>query len=82
MIRLFKTKDGREIKHPAVFPIELPLRHIMSWTNEGDVVLGPFIGSGTTAVAAIRSGRHFIGLEMNEDYVDVANILVKEEKNR
>lgn len=51
--RLFKTEDGREIRHPAVFPLQLPTRHIQSWTNEGDVVLDPFIGSGTTAMAAI-----------------------------
>lgn len=78
--RVFKTRNGEEIKHPAIFPIELPLRHIMSWTNDGDIVLDPFVGSGTTAIAAIRSNRHFIGLEMNEDYVDIANTLIEENK--
>lgn len=77
--RVFKTKDGRDVKHPAVFPIELPIRHILSWTNEGDVVLDPFMGSGTTALAAIKLNRRFIGIEMNQDYVDIANTLIKEE---
>ena len=76
--RVFKTKDGKDIKHPAVFPIELPLRHIQSWTNEGDVVLDPFIGSGTTALAAMELNRHYIGLEQNQDYVDIANTLITE----
>ena len=76
--RVFKTKDGKDIKHPAVFPIELPLRHIQSWTNEGDVVLDPFMGSGTTALAAMELNRHYIGLEQNQDYVDIANTLITE----
>lgn len=78
--RLFKSKNGDDIKHPAVFPIELPLRHIQSWTNEGDIVLDPFVGSGTTALAAIKLNRHYIGIEMNEDYVDIANTLIGEMK--
>ena len=69
----FITKDGREIKHPAVFPKELALRHIMSWTNEGDIVLDPFMGSGTTGIAAVELGRRFIGCELNEDYFDMAS---------
>ena len=78
--RLFKSEDGSDIKHPAVFPLELPLRHIQSWTNEGDVVLDPFMGSGTTAIAAMRLNRNFIGIEMNQDYVNMSNILIEEEK--
>ena len=56
--------------NPAVFPIELPRRHILSWTNPGDIVLDPFIGSGTTALAAIELGRKYLGFEMNEEYFD------------
>ena len=78
--RLFETMDGRIIKHPAVFPIELPIRHIQSWTNEEDIVLDPFIGSGTTAIAAMRLNRHFIGIEKNKDYVDISKALIEEEK--
>ena len=79
--RLFENRNGELIKHPAVFPIELPLRHIKSWTNEGDVVLDPFIGSGTTALAAIKLNRHYIGLESNQDYVDMAELQIKELKD-
>ena len=73
----FTTKDGRKIKHPAVFPIELALRHIMSWTNEGDIVLDPFTGSGTTGIAAVELGRKFIGCELNEDYFDMASARIE-----
>lgn len=62
----------------AVFPIELPRRHILSWSNEGDIVLDPFIGSGTTAFAAMELGRNFLGFEMNEEYFDWANKKIKE----
>ena len=73
----FTTWDGREIKHPAVFPKELALRHIMSWTNEGDIVLDPFMGSGTTGIAAVELGRKFIGCELNEDYFDMASARIE-----
>ena len=59
-------------EHPAVFPIELPLRHIKSWSNEGDVVLDPFMGSGTTGVACKELNRRFIGIELDENYYKVA----------
>ena len=54
--------------HPAVFPIEIPLRHIRSWTNKGDLVCDPFSGSGTTALAAIQLERDFVGCEINKEY--------------
>lgn len=54
--------------HPAVFPYEIPYRHIKTWTNENDIVLDPFIGSGTTALAAKDLNRHYVGIEMNEQY--------------
>ena len=57
--------------HPAVYPLELPLRHIKSWTNEGDVVLDPFCGSGTTLLAAESLGRKWIGIEVEKEYYDL-----------
>lgn len=53
--------------HPAVYPIEIPLKHIQSWSNEGDIVLDPFMGSGTTGLAALELNRKFIGIEMNNE---------------
>lgn len=58
--------------HPAVFPIEIPERHIQSWTNPGDVVLDPFMGSGTTGLAALAMGRKFIGIELDESYFELS----------
>ena len=71
----FNGKTG----HPAVFPQQLATDHILSWSNEGDLVLDPFIGSGTTALSAIRTNRNFIGFEINEDYFNVANDRIQKE---
>ena len=60
-------------EHPAVFPIEIPDRHIVTWTNEGDTVLDPFLGSGTTGVSAILHNRKFIGIEVEQKYFDIAS---------
>lgn len=59
-------------EHPAVFPIELPLRHIRTWSNENDIVLDPFVGSGTTAIAAKQNNRKYIGIDNNEEYINLA----------
>ena len=69
-------------KHPAVYPIEIPLRHIKSWTNENDIVLDPFIGSGTTAIAAMELNRHFIGIEMDEEYYHICLGRIKDKNNK
>jgi len=58
--------------HPAPFPLPLALDHIISWSNEGDTVFDPFLGSGTTGVAAKELGRNFIGIEKVEKYYDLA----------
>lgn len=78
---VYTNKEGKEIKHPAVFPIELPLRHIQTWTNEGDVVLDPFAGSGTTLLAAKQLKRKYIGIEKNEDYYRMIIQRLKEFRN-
>ena len=67
--------------HPATFPMELAVRHIKSWSNEGDIILDPFLGSGTTALAAIDLNRKFIGIEMNEEYYDLAKSRISKRNN-
>lgn len=64
--------------HPAMFPVELARRVIRLYTDPGEIVLDPFIGSGTTAVAAVETGRHFIGFELLEKYVKIADDRVRE----
>ncbi len=66
------AESARRIGHPAPFPLELPHRLIQLYSFETDIVLDPFMGSGTTAVAALRSGRKFIGYEIVEEYVALA----------
>ncbi len=58
--------------HSAVFPVDLPSWFIKLFTKEGDLVLDPFIGSGTTAVAARKLGRNYVGIDINEDYCRLA----------
>jgi len=60
-------------KHPAPFPEQLVIDHIISWSNPGDIILDPFMGSGTTARASIKTGRKYIGFEISQEYVDIAN---------
>lgn len=63
----FTNKDDKT-GHPAVFPIALASDHIKSWSNEGDTVLDPFLGSGTTRIAAYDLNRNFVGYEISEEY--------------
>ena len=65
-------KSRKDTRHPAPFPLSLAQDHIASWSNEGDTVLDPFMGSGTTGVAAKSLGRRFIGIEMDETYFQIA----------
>jgi site-specific DNA-methyltransferase (adenine-specific)/site-specific DNA-methyltransferase (cytosine-N4-specific) len=60
------------IEHPAVFPIGLPDFFVRLLTKEGDVVVDPFLGSRTMALAAVKLGRQFLGIERNEEYVRLA----------
>lgn len=65
------TKDAIAFQHPAIFPERLARDHITSWSNEGDIVLDPFMGSGTTAKVARALGRHYIGFEISAEYCDI-----------
>jgi site-specific DNA-methyltransferase (adenine-specific) len=62
----------KHIDHPATFPLWLARDHIMSWTNEGDLVMDPFVGSGTTGVACAELNRDFIGIDIEPKYVKLA----------
>ena len=68
----FSTESAKRVKHPAPFPVELPKRCIEMFTFKGDVVLDPFLGSGTTAVAAKMCGRKYIGYDLSEEYCNIA----------
>ena len=68
----FDAESARKIGHPAPFPVELPYRCIQLYTFRGDIVLDPFIGSGQTAIAAVRTGRHFVGYELNSEYAKLS----------
>ena len=65
-------KSPKERLHPAPFPEKLATDHILSWSDPGSVVFDPFAGSGTTGVACIKTGRHFIGFEICEEYYTIA----------
>ena len=69
----FGPESATKIGHPAPFPVELPNRCIKLYTFENEVVLDPFIGSGTTAVSALMLNRHFVGYEIDPEYVKLAN---------
>lgn len=66
------TESARRVKHPAPFPLELPHRLINLYSFKDDIVLDPFMGSGTTAVAALMNSRHYVGYELNEEYANIA----------
>ncbi len=77
----FPPESAKKVGHPAPFPEELPYRCIQLYTFEGDVVLDPFVGSGTTCVVAAKTGRHYIGIDINKDYVEMARKRVKKVKS-
>jgi site-specific DNA-methyltransferase (adenine-specific) len=66
------TKDKIAFQHPAVFPEKLAHDHIISWSKEGDTVLDPFMGSGTTGKMAKLLKRDFIGIELDPEYCKIA----------
>ena len=73
----FPAVSARSIGHPAPFPEELPHRLIQLYTFKNDVVLDPFCGSGTACLAALKSGRNYIGYDIDEKYVELANDRIK-----
>jgi len=68
--------------HPAPFPVSLAKDHIISWSNEGDTVLDPFMGSGTTGLAAANTNRNFIGIELDSEYFAIAESRINEARTK
>ncbi len=75
-----RPESARRVNHPAPFPVELPERLISLYTYRDDVVLDPFLGSGSTAVAAVRTDRHYVGFDTDPEYVKIAETRVAEER--
>jgi site-specific DNA-methyltransferase (adenine-specific) len=74
----FAAEPATKIGHPAPFPVELPYRLIQLYTFEGEIVLDPFMGSGQTAIAAVKTHRHYVGYDINEEYTRLAERRIKE----
>jgi len=72
-----KAESAKRIGHPAPFPIELPYRLINLYSFKEDIVLDPFMGSGTTAIAALKSRRKYVGYEINQDYLTLCERRIK-----
>lgn len=71
-----------ETDHPAVFPLQIARDHIKSWSNVGDIVLDPFLGSGTTAIASILEHRKYIGFEISERYFGMAKKRIEDQERQ
>lgn len=76
------AESATRVGHPAPFPLELPARLIDLYTYRGDLVLDPFLGSGSTALAAARAGRHYVGYDTEESYVRLAEARLRREGGR
>jgi site-specific DNA-methyltransferase (adenine-specific) len=76
------TASARRIGHPAPFPVELPYRVIQLYTFKDDIVLDPFVGSGQTAIAALYTGRRWLGYDISQEYVDLAESRIAESRNK
>ena len=76
----FPTVNAKRIGHPAPFPVELPHRLINLYSYEGDVILDPFCGSGTTAIAAIQNKRNYICYDIKEEYIELSQKRISNQK--
>jgi len=72
----FNSSDKESHQHPAIFPEQLAEDHILSWSNERDIVLDPFCGSGTTCKMAKKNNRHYIGIDISKEYCDLATSII------
>ena len=81
--RMYEVLNGQDTRvHPTQKPIKLFVEILKDYTSEGDTVLDPFLGSGTTAVACERMGRNCVGIEISEEYCEIARKRVQEEKDK
>jgi len=78
----FFSESAKKVGHPAPFPVELPYRLIQLYTYSNEVVLDPFMGSGQTALAALKSGRSYVGYELNEEYLMLAKTRIENFKTK
>ena len=76
------SKDKIAFQHPAIFPEKLAEDHILSWSNEGDIILDPMAGSGTTLKMAKKNNRNYIGIEIAKEYIDIINKRISEHEKR
>ncbi|HON87880.1 MAG TPA: site-specific DNA-methyltransferase [Spirochaetales bacterium] len=74
----FPAERASKVGHPAPFPVELPYRLIQLYTFEGEVVLDPFVGSGTTCIAALKTNRKYVAYDIDKNYCDLADRRIKQ----
>jgi len=77
----FNAESAKRIGHPAPFPIDLPYRLIQLYSFTNDIILDPFMGSGTTAIAALESNRKYVGFDTNQEYIKLAEKRIFPHKN-
>lgn len=74
----FPAERARKVGHPAPFPVELPYRCIQLYAFEDEVVLDPFVGSGTACIAALKTGRKYIAYDIDKKYCELAERRIKQ----
>ena len=79
---VWKIRPETNSKHPAPYPIELPQKCIQYYSFVDDVILDPFMGSGTTAIASLMENRHYVGYELNNDFIQMAKRRISEEESK
>ena len=77
----FNAESAKRVGHPAPFPVDLPFRLIQLYSFTSDVILDPFMGSGTTAIAALKSNRNYVGFEIDREYIELIKKRVQPYKN-
>ena len=75
----YYSVGGGKTGHPAVFPLQSAKDHVLSWSDQNDIVLDPFMGSGTTGLACLQTNRKFIGFEISEEYFNIAKERLEKE---